>query len=931
MNPLRRCSLLALHFLRCALGMLLAGAAAGVFAQAASGSFDHLKTGFALTGTHVVQRCESCHQLGVFKGTPRDCASCHTAGTRLSRANVVKPNKHIPTQQTCDTCHNTQAFTGAKFSHAGVAVGACLTCHAAGLATGKTPGHLVTSASCDTCHRVAAWRPASGFNHAGVAAGTCATCHGVTAKGKTALHIPTIVPTSMPSCDTCHRSGYTAFAPARLHASVAVSASCVTCHTGGFTRAVGKPNTPVHANVTVCESCHKSTASWAGARVDHSTYTMLTNCAGCHNGTSATGRSATTHIPAGTTNCLSCHTTTAWRPSSWNHTQLVPLPGCSTCHSGAFPPADARHATHVPYDRVTGLVAPNCDTCHKSGVTSWTLARVHSSVTVPAASCASCHTGGFLPAVGKSQTHPPTPIGAACDTCHLSTSSWATAPKPNHSTFTATTTCATAGCHSVALKAPTHVPTGSMSVTCGSCHTTLSWRLAPWNHSQAALVGGCSTCHTGGFPPADGRPVTHVPYAALGGLVANCDACHKGGTGAWITNARVHANVTTIATGCATCHTGQFQRATGKSPTHVATTAACETCHTGTTTWLGARINHSTFTAATNCAGCHGVSANAVGKAATHIPVGTTNCFACHGTATWLPTKWNHTQVPVAARCSTCHTGAFPPADGRRTNHIPYQLVTAAASANCDTCHVVSTSWVGARFHSKVGVTTQCSTCHTGAFPPAGPKGTSALHTNITSNCESCHRSTASWAAATTAHTAATAVGTGTCDTCHGVGGSATSKAKPIHVPVPAGTAKCDSCHRSQVSWATAVTMNHAVVTTATCKSCHDGRFLTQGVVGALAKPTNHIPEQLQLLNGAAMDCKACHTGTTVWTTVRMNHNASLGNGSGWCKGCHTSGQTFLGSMEKKSLNHERSGSTDCSQSGCHRPLGTRGSAYGSW
>jgi hypothetical protein len=80
------------------------------------------------------------------------------------------------------------------------------------------------------------------------------------------------------------------------------------------------------------------------------------------------------------------------------------------------------------------------------------------------------------------------------------------------------------------------------------------------------------------------------------------------------------------------------------------------------------------------------------------------------------------------------------------------------------------------------------------------------------------------------------------------------------------------------------------------------------------------------------MDCNACHTGTTVWTTVRMNHNNSLGNGAGWCKACHQSGTAYLGTMQKKSLTHQKStGVTDCSQSGCHRPLGNRGTPYTSW
>ncbi len=33
--------------------------------------FDHLTTGYELTGAHRLQPCESCHVDAVFKGTPR--------------------------------------------------------------------------------------------------------------------------------------------------------------------------------------------------------------------------------------------------------------------------------------------------------------------------------------------------------------------------------------------------------------------------------------------------------------------------------------------------------------------------------------------------------------------------------------------------------------------------------------------------------------------------------------------------------------------------------------------------------------------------------------------------------------------------------------------------------------------------------------------
>jgi hypothetical protein len=100
-----------------------------------------------------------------------------------------------------------------------------------------------------------------------------------------------------------------------------------------------------------------------------------------------------------------------------------------------------------------------------------------------------------------------------------------------------------------------------------------------------------------------------------------------------------------------------------------------------------------------------------------------------------------------------------------------------------------------------------------------------------------------------------------------------------------------------------------------------------------MGKPSNHIPYESQLQAGAGMNCDSCHKSTTSFATQTMNHNSSLGNGAGWCKGCHQSGTSFLGNMQKKSLNHyeKYQGQADCSTSGCHRPLGDRGTPYSRW
>src|SRR6185369_6240715 len=310
------------------------------------------------------------------------------------------------------------------------------------------------------------------------------------------------------------------------------------------------------------------------------------------------------------------------------------------------------------------------------------------------------------------------------------------------------------------------------------------------------------------------------------------------------------------------------------------------------------KVDHSTFTAATNCASCHNGS-GATGKSATHIPAGATNCFACHNTTAWKPTKWNHTQVVVVNQCATCHTGTYPPADGKPATHVPYQLVATLAAANCDSCHKAGyVAWAPGRVHTSVTVTAQCATCH------ASIKPATAVHAGQTV-CESCHN-----------------------------GAFPPADGRPAgHVPYQTITGlaatNCNTCHKAgYASWAGGKL--HAYVTVSgQCKTCHGGSYTSQG---AQAKPANHIPES-QLLNGAAMECNACHTATTVWTTLRMNHNASMGSGAGWCKSCHATGTSFLGNMTRMSLTHQTRTPvpTDCSTSGCHRPLGSRGTAYTRW
>ena len=58
--------------------------------------------------------CAQCHVNNVYKGTATNCAGCHMATYQATK----NPN-HVATgfPTTCETCHTTAQWPGAKFDH----------------------------------------------------------------------------------------------------------------------------------------------------------------------------------------------------------------------------------------------------------------------------------------------------------------------------------------------------------------------------------------------------------------------------------------------------------------------------------------------------------------------------------------------------------------------------------------------------------------------------------------------------------------------------------------------------------------------------------------------------------------------------------------------------------------------------------------------
>jgi hypothetical protein len=145
-------------------------------------TFNHNNTPFPLTGSHVVppRQCSDCHVNGNYTTLPTLCIGCHQADYNNSTnpGHAAQP-QFFPT--TCQSCHNTSAWTGATFNHSqytqfptshGNANNVCATCHinsndyavfqctgchggnnAANFRHERVSGYVYNSINCYQCHR----------------------------------------------------------------------------------------------------------------------------------------------------------------------------------------------------------------------------------------------------------------------------------------------------------------------------------------------------------------------------------------------------------------------------------------------------------------------------------------------------------------------------------------------------------------------------------------------------------------------------------------------------------------------------------------------------------------------------------------------------------------------------------------------------------
>lgn len=245
-------------------------------------TFQHISTGFELTGAHKPIQCSSCHK-GTTTGLVGSCVSCHQA-----KYDTAPEHKAQSYPQNCEMCHNTTIWTQTDFNHASTnfpLTGAhqntnCSDCHQG--------GYTNTPMNCVDCHNQD-FQNSVNPSHTTLALSTdCISCH-------------TTTPGWKPASFIIHNTFYEL-----LGAHASISNDCAGCHNGNYN------NTP-----NTCYGCHTAD------------FNNVTD---------------PSHSAAGfSTDCIPCHNQTSWKPSTFNHDgQYFPIYSgkhrgkwdkCSDCHA----------------------------------------------------------------------------------------------------------------------------------------------------------------------------------------------------------------------------------------------------------------------------------------------------------------------------------------------------------------------------------------------------------------------------------------------------------------------------------------------------------------------------------------------------------------------------------------------------------------------
>ncbi|MDD5336723.1 MAG: cytochrome c3 family protein [Rhodoferax sp.] len=853
----------------------------------------HVGAGSSVASLPVGNGAKFSNSLMSHTGITSNCIACHgpsiTGSSFIGVSSIVVmpptspmgASAHIPSSQTCETCH-----------------------------LGSTPSGLMAASATKTAPGTAFATPAptTAQIHTGITGG-CSSCHDTNFVWM-GMNLYPIAPTVLTS-----GAQYTGFQTRPKAAagtfSVADAAhpsagDCSQCHAGtNFFAGEIKPSNHIPTSSTAqCTACHTTPGDYAAmptlANIHANAPSTTANCAQCHGSAAASFA-----IPAANFSIVGM---------PGNH--IPTAAACESCHVGAGSSIAATPVGNGAKFSNSLMshkgVINNCAACHGPGITGASFAGVSSIVVMPPTS----------PVGANSHI----PSSTSCETCHLGStpsgmvaaSATKTAPGTAFATPAPTTTQIhtgiTGGCSSChdtnyVWMGVNAYPIAPTTKTTGAQYTGFQTRpkaaAGTYNVADATHpnAGDCSQCHSGtNYFSAQDKPGNHIPTSAT----AQCSACHTtpGDYATMPTLANIHANAPSTTTNCAQCHgsaaasfaipAANFS-IVGLPGNHMPVTTACETCHVGAGSSIaatpvgngakfsGSKMSHAGITS--NCATCHGPGITGASFA------GVSSIVVMPPTS---PVGVN-SHIPSSTSCETCHLGSTPTG-----------LVAASASKTAPGTAFATPAPTTAQIHS--GITGGCSSCHDTNYVWMGVNAYPIAPTTMTSGAQYTGFQTRPKAAAGTFSVADAAhPSSGDCSQCHTGTNYFLGEIKPSnHIPTSA-TAQCSACHTTPGDYATMPTLANihanAPSTTANCAQCHAASVVASFAIPAAnftiqGPPSNHMP--------ITTACETCHVGAgssvaslpvgngAKFSASKMSHAGITSN----CLACHgpsITGSSFAG------------------------------------
>jgi hypothetical protein len=610
------------------------------------GAFNHDVTGFQLKGAHTQTTCLDCHTTG-FAGTSSTCNSCHTDNYN----EAANPNhKNAGIAKECEVCHTETDWTPSLFDHT-ITSGFELAGGHSGKQCSECHVGNTTSASseCISCHQ-ANYNEAENHRLLNYPK-ECLQCHTIT-KWEDAdfdhnlTDFPLTGAHKATECSACHTNGY-----------AGTSMICNSCHTDNY-KAAQNPSHSAAGISTECETCHGTTA-WIPSVFNHTVTTgfELTGghsgkqCSECHVGNTTTASSE----------CISCHQ--ANYNEAENHASKNYPKECLQCHTTkSWEDADFDHnLTDFP---LTGAhTATECSACHTNGYTGTSML------------CNSCHNDNYKAA--QNPSHSAAGISTECETCH-GTTAWI----PSVFNHTVTTGFELTGGHSGKQCSECHVGnTTTASSECISCHQA-NYNQAE-NHLSQNYPKECLQCHTTkSWEDADfDHNVTDFPLTGAH-KATECSACHTNG-------------YTGTSMLCNSCHTDNYKATINPNHSSIGISTECDDCHTTNLGWEPASFpTHNEYYAlngahakiSNDCILCHEGNYNTTKN----------TCYACH-TADYNATKDPaHLAAQFPKECAECHTETAwePSTFNHDSQYFPIYSGKHRGEWNkCVECHTVPTNY----------------------------------------------------------------------------------------------------------------------------------------------------------------------------------------------------------------------------------------------